>query len=92
MRLIDADEALSKVKPYEASDEEWCVTGGTAIRLIHNTIDNTPTIDATPVVRCENCKHHDEEENYIYCWALHMRCPDDSEFFCKYGERKETEY
>ena len=41
---------------------------------------------------CKNCKYHDEGESYIYCWALHTKCPDDSEFFCKYGKRKEAKY
>lgn len=50
MRLIDADEVLKRVKPYEVSDETWSVSGGTAIRLIHNAIDNAPTVDAEPVV------------------------------------------
>lgn len=49
MRPIDADEALAGVKPYEPSDEMWNCTGGTAIRLIHNAIDNAPTLDVVPV-------------------------------------------
>ena len=50
MRLIDADWVFEHTKPYELSDEDWNVTGGTAIRLIHNAIDRAPTIDAAPVV------------------------------------------
>ena len=34
-----------------------------------------PVIDAEPVVRCQHCKHHDEGENYIYCWLLKTKCP-----------------
>lgn len=49
MRPIDADEALAGVKPYEPSDEMWSCTGGTAIRLIHNAIDNAPTLAVVPV-------------------------------------------
>ena len=49
MRPIDADEALAGVKPYEPNDEMWSCTGGTAIRLIHNAIDNAPTLDVVPV-------------------------------------------
>lgn len=52
----------------------------------------TEEVDSVPVVRCKNCKYHDEGESYIYCWALHTKCPDDSEFFCKYGKRKEAKY
>ena len=46
-----------------------------------------PTVDAVLVVRCQDCKYHDEGENYIYCCALKTKCPDDGEFFCKYGDR-----
>lgn len=44
MRLIDADACLSQLKPYSPEDENWQVTGGTALRLIHNAVDNTPAI------------------------------------------------
>ena len=53
---------------------------------IIDLINNQPTVDAVPVVRCKDCKYNDEGENYIYCWTLKMKCPNDSEFFCKYGE------
>ena len=89
MRLIDAELVLAHVKPYEINDEKWLVTGGTAIRLIHNAIDNAPTIDAVHVVRCPECKwHHDCGTHF--CDKLGMDCPDDSEFFCKYGKLKEN--
>lgn len=91
MRLIDADWVLGHLKPYEPSDEEWSVTGGTALRLIHNAVDNAPTVDAEVVVRCKDCKHYEihkpkvlencERNGYI----IPMK-PDD---FCSYGERKE---
>ena len=51
-------------------------------------VTNAPTIDAVPVVRCRECKHHHDCETR-FCDALGMDCPDDSEFFCSYGERKE---
>ena len=44
--------------------------------------------DVVPVVRCKDCKHHRDCEIH-FCDALGMDCPDDSEFFCSYGERKE---
>ena len=51
-------------------------------------LDKMPTIDAIPAVRCRECKHHHDCETH-FCDALGMDCPDDSEFFCSYGERKE---
>lgn len=69
MRLIDADYVLGHLKTYEQSDEEWSVTGGTALRLIHTAVDNAPTVDAVPVVRCKDCEHSREqnkdEKNYL---------------------------
>ena len=96
MRLIDADWVLEHIKPYELSDEDWSVTGGTAIRLIHNAIDGAPTIDAVPVVRCRECKHL----NVVNRKELYAHCPktntvflpfelDTREHFCSLGERKE---
>ena len=48
-------------------------------------IDEIPTIDAVPVVRCRECKHYDGK------WMCKIsgvpsRKPND---FCSYGERKE---
>ena len=92
MRIIDADWVFEHTKPYELSDEDWSVTGGTAIRLIHNAIDNAPTIDAVPVVRCKDCKFGDwdsEPNDAMVC----MRTKDgfwrSGNDFCSYGERKE---
>ena len=84
MRLIDADDALKRVKPYEPSDEEWIVTGGTALRLICKAIDNAPTVDAAPVVQCRDCDHL--FGTLCAVCGLLPRKPDD---FCSYGKRKE---
>ena len=91
MRLIDADWVLEHTKPYELSDEDWSVTGGTAIRLIHNAIDGAPTIDAVPVVRCKDCKQGEIDDpdfpDQYYC---HAGCGwNNGGFYCAYGERKE---
>ena len=58
MKLIDADVALENI-------EEWLNSVGTV--LIRNglsctcelmgCIEDAPTIDAVPVVRCRECKH-----------------------------------
>ena len=51
-------------------------------------IDMRPTIDAVPVVRCPQCAHH-EDNGYHFCNKWEHFLPDDSEFFCAFGERKE---
>lgn len=55
---------------------------------VANLLLHAPTVDAVLVVRCKDCKHHHDCEIH-FCDALGMDCPDDSEFFCFYGERKE---
>lgn len=91
MRLIDADWVLEHIKPYERSDEQWIVTGGTAIRLIQNAIDNAPTVDAVMVTRCKDCKDfRRNNENDPYC--TNRRGLDDPvpDGFCNYGQPKEA--
>ena len=94
MRLIDADWVLEHTKPYELSDEDWSVTGGTAIRLIHNAIDGAPTIDAVTVVRCKDCKYGDydsEPDDAMVCTRTndgYWRHGDD---FCSYGRKKNVD-
>lgn len=88
MRLIDANWVLGHLKPYEPSDEEWGVTGGTALRLIHNAVDNAPTIDAVPVVRCKDCKYcFCSHDGHIKCSnSMGLICPAHNAY-CNYGER-----
>lgn len=92
MRLIDADWVLEHTKPYELSDEDWSVTGGTAIRLIHNAIDNAPTIDAVPVVRCKDCAYFGiNDENVPYCFHCFGLDDHEPNGFCNYGEKKNVD-
>lgn len=91
MRLIDADYVLGHLKPYEPSDEEWGVTGGTALRLIHDAVDNAPTVDAVSVVWCRDCQYR----GMIYCPAVHETMGNglvsyaSDEAYCWCGRPKE---
>lgn len=91
MRLIDADYVLGHLKPYEPSDEEWGVTGGTALRLIHDAVDNAPTVNAVSVVRCKDCQHR----GTIYCPVVHETMGNglvsyaSDEAYCWRGRPKE---
>ena len=80
MRIIDADSLLESISTM--SDLKM---NGVTIAL---AVAKCVTIDAVPVVRCRECKHHHDCGTH-FCDALGMDCPDDSEFFCSYGERKE---
>ena len=50
-------------------------------------IDNLPTLTPPEIVYCQDCVHH--EDGYAHwCNKWEHTCPDDSEFFCKYGRKK----
>lgn len=75
MGLIDAD----KLERQEYWGNERCFDYVDA-----DDIDNAPTVDAVPVVRCKDCKH-EFGGSCIIC-GFQKRKPDD---FCSYGERKD---
>ena len=85
MRVIDADYGQKQLTIAEVECGKNFETDCNHVRDFLNAM---PTIDAVPVVRCRECKHHHDCGTH-FCDALGMDCPDDSEFFCKYGERKE---
>lgn len=87
MRLINADWVLSHVKPYSTADEEWAVTGGTAIRLIHNAVDNAPSIDAVPVVRCADCMYYRVAPCDQYCSNSYGLRTVFHDTYCPYGKK-----
>ena len=49
-----------------------------------------PAADVAPVVRCKDCKYH-YDCGVHFCNRIRMDCPDDSDFFCSYGERKDND-
>ena len=96
-RLIDANEVIKAILaerdkiPYELVSEKPFKHGNSmrgGIRKALRCIEQAQIVDAVPVVRCRECKHHHDCGAH-FCDALGMDYPDDSEFFCAYGERKE---
>ena len=91
-RLIDAD-ALLMDNSWDFYDEngnrnEACIA-----------VENVPTVDVEPVVRCKDCKFFDHSdfgmgEEY---WCKHFVSTDDTahchkvieDDFCAWGERRE---
>ena len=80
MRLIDADKFILSAMDASLSsvDED----------TILDLVDSIPTVDAVIVTRCKDCKYH-YDCGVHFCNRLRMNCPDDSDFFCSYGERKD---
>lgn len=76
MRLIDAD-ALKQIAQEH---------GFTFVDF--QALDNAPTIDAVPVVRCQKClfKMPPKKFGDLQCKLLDIPMKNDD--FCSYGERK----
>ena len=68
-------------------------------------IEDAPTVDAVPVVRCKDCKHWHEETGWCTKHSHFIGCDGmachpsqssewkmfDADYFCKDGERREGE-
>ena len=91
MRLIDA---------YSAKEAIEYTLAGDAASMAERVIDRQPTVDAIPVVRCENCHHGEPCGDEIVCLHPELVMETDGctpirkkDFFCAFGETKEgTDY
>lgn len=101
-RLVDADQlpyVKAPIAPILVGDKVvWC----NVVYKLH--IDNAPTVDAVPIVRCRDCKHKptvpqgcksgfdiEFPDNVCPCQCddkWYSWCPDDN-WFCGSGEPKE---
>lgn len=92
-RLIDADELFNwgdkklkdAVKYGNKSGEQHDWSFSTLMMYeIADEVNDAPTVDAVPVVRCRDCEHWDD----TWCDINEDYFEDDD--FCSYGERKEN--
>lgn len=78
VNFIEAKEnAVSRLAAYEDTGLE------------PEEIAKIREVDAVPVVRCPKCEHY-EDNGYHFCNKWEHFLPDDSEFFCAFGKRKEA--
>ena len=81
MRLIDADFAC-----------KGCIRYRTSLPCEECVVNDAPTVDAVPVVRCRDCKHRGTDDCIVHIKGepadeeLLLKLDND---FCSYGERKE---
>ena len=93
MRLINADvfeELFDKQIEYGATD---------IFDAVEDALQDTPTIDAVPVVRCKECKHRGGYHCPMYHTETSLDDLDgfddynvdktDGDGFCHRGERRE---
>lgn len=89
MRPIDADQTPS----FEIEADMSCgkVRQRRKIRLaLWRDIEQMPTVDAVPVVRCKDCRWGQMDDlGVMHCHKYHMHKNVDG--FCDEGERKEPE-
>lgn len=82
-RMIDADRLLRELTAL-SHGQVWPGWTYDGIRLL---IERQPTLTPPEIVCCQDCVHH--EDGYAHwCNKWEHTCPDDSEFFCKFGRKK----
>ena len=83
-RLIDANDLMSYMDEC-SKESRFRVYYGYA----KSFIDAAPTVDAVEVVRCRECKYHEEEGiEMVYCPNM-IGGRVENEWFCANGKRKE---
>ena len=97
MRLIDADRLN---KPIYAEEDNITGSGmsydeicgyNDGIDIAWNKIDQAPTIDAVPVVRCKDCIRRYDTDECPMCYLSEGKYCEytNGNWFCYRGERKE---
>ena len=93
MRLVDADALGVGRCSKDILPAAYCAGWNGLL----NIINDAPTIDAVPVVRCRECKHWSRYkgrwENHCAgeCERHNMEGGTYENDFCSYGQRKEAE-
>ena len=84
MRLIDADALprLTQIYEFNGNRMEQEV-------VLAKIIDNAPTVDAVPVVRCKDCKWFGKSGCAIEI-VDETDMPKENDF-CSFAERKDNE-
>lgn len=91
-RLVDADKLIEKGRLMEELGIDGIPYEVKAVSV--TAIEDAPTVDAVPVVRCKECRyygkygvcnfHSDDADAYHTGHDVHM----DYDDFCSYGERR----
>ena len=100
MRLIDANEAIKNIVaerdkiPYELVSEKPFKHGNSmrgGIRKALRCIEQAPTVDAVPVVRCKDCIRRYDTDECPMCFLSEGKYYEytNENGFCDRGEPKE---
>lgn len=96
MRLIDADKTKDHIKTRlletalnncDAVCDASYLYQECADNRIETWVDEMPTVDAVPVVRCKDCRWYENDGYHTNCQI--MRFCVEAEDYCSKGERRE---
>lgn len=94
-KLIELDAALDALGERPMlwiNNDEYTLGARNQYDMDRLAIESVPTVDAVPVVRCRDCKHHHYSECEIpYCGMIDYGYGWKDEDFCSRGERKDGE-
>lgn len=84
MRLIDADVTI---KTYTADLFDTLDD----FERVNDILEYAPTVDAIPIVRCKDCKYHDEGDCRGFICNGYFKYSDVEPYdFCSYGEMRDN--
>ena len=92
MRIIDAD-AMKRLYQEVLCNHVSCIDCSFFMNdeycKFETMLSEAPTVDAVPVVRCQDCKYHENTNvtGFEHCCLIGKTVRHDD--FCSYGERKE---
>ena len=96
IRLIDANALQFEPDPWGGMNSVIFLgrSGGKTMAMVQSAlkrmIDNAPTVDAVPVVRCRDCKHYDKDT--LWCNINSAQFTEShynwyADDFCSYGAK-----
>lgn len=95
MRLIDAEDILDSIENwkrmvlyYHPYTKKFSTI---SMSEVLSFLEDSPTIDAVPVVRCKDCKHYWRNHADDISVSVCLASPED-DAFCSEGERKDDEH
>ena len=89
-RLIDADALHRKVKMETNPYGKPTIDYDSGVKVLE-WIEQAPTVDDVPVVRCKDCKYRFKNNGHSKdgCPIIDANIWMDGDDFCSHGERKE---
>lgn len=84
--LDDIEERYCLPCKWAGKDYDDCICRSCWVDDMCGEVIDAPVAD---VVRCHECSKHSDADGKHYCKFWRMYCPDDSDFFCKAGKRKD---